>query len=97
MGKDRVNRTTKRRCCSRDTAYVSLFKSYRRINFGRRGVIFKNKFGNNIFTTYIRRNLKTMYTYLRPATVKKDGYKGFLYIHRWETGYEFLIYTNKLP
>lgn len=33
-------------------------------------------------------------TYIRIATRAKDCYDGLLYLHRWETGYQYLIFPT---
>lgn len=32
--------------------------------------------------------------YIRPATVKKDSYNGFLYLHRFDAGFQYLIFPS---
>jgi hypothetical protein len=39
--------------------------------------------------------LKHTLSYVRPANKRKDGYDGFLYLHRWPTGYQFLVFNTK--
>jgi hypothetical protein len=33
--------------------------------------------------------------FLRKAKKQKDGYDGFLYLHRWDTGWQELIFNSK--
>lgn len=33
-------------------------------------------------------------TYIRQANVKIDGSNGFLFLHRWETGFQYLIFSH---
>lgn len=38
---------------------------------------------------------KETLVFKRMATKAKDSYKGFLYIHSWNTGYQELIFESK--
>lgn len=33
-------------------------------------------------------------TYIREAVYRTDGYDGYLFLHSWETGYQYLIMRN---